>query len=77
MSTIVTIFISITAIATGVIAYYAWQSHLLSKKLNKFTITLITSTLILVEKITHTKVDVKYFDDELKKVEKYFKDSQQ
>ena len=86
---IVSISALITAIATGVIAFYAFQSYTLSaaikraseeqqKNINKFTMALITAALFIA-RAAQSKTDVKIqdFDSKLKEVERYFMASQQ
>ena len=90
MSTTITVISTlVTAIASVMIAYYAYQSHLLSsaikkasdeqqEKINKFTVALITSALFIARAAHTSKSDVRIqeFDNKLKEVEKYFMDSQ-
>ena len=89
-SVIVAISALITAIASGAIAFYAYQSYHLSsaiknssdeqqEKINKFTMALITSALFIARAAHTSKTDVRIqeFHTKLKEVEKYFMDSQQ
>ena len=88
-NTIVSISAIISAITTGVIAYYAFQSYMLSaaikkasdeqqKNINKFTMGLITTALFIARAAHTSKTDVKIqeFDSKLKEVEKYFNQNQ-